>query len=603
MNRPEIKSNFIDKLVAIVNPAAAVERLKARTILAIAGGYTGARRDRRQTGGWATKNTDADSAILFDLPTLRERAADLEQNAPLACGAIHTKVTSVVGTGLKPRAAIDRDILSGLTEEQADAWERAAEREFKLATSGKDFDLERGHNFLQSQELVYRSTLSRGGILVNWPRKARPGNPYTLRANFIEIDRLCNPNNQTDNATLTSGVEKDSDGAPVAYHVAQFHPGNLRKVQKREWSRLKTYDAQGNRTCLHIYKKRRPGQTHGIPDLSPVIELLKQFSAYTDNELDAAVVSSLLTVFVKSSSGNPTIGPPSSGSEKIDTKGMELGSGAILGLMPDEDIEVVNPNRPNTAADAFLQAMARQIGVALELPFELLVKHFTASYSAARAALLEAWRYFMRERAWLVDEYCQPTWDTVITEAIARGRLPAPGFFTDPLVRMAYLGCEWTGDAMGQLDELKAVKAAQARKDGGFSTLSAETSALTGGDWERNHRQQVKEKKARLADGLIVEEAPLVEETIVDDQNAQMKSDAQIVTMFRSALDRPAAPITVNVAPSAVSVEPAQIHVEAPVVNVAPAPVNITVDATRSGKTVFQRGADGNIISATTSED
>lgn len=502
MKPPVVTSNFLDKLVAVFSPAAAVDRLHARTILAMANSHTGARRDRRQTGGWQTLNSDADSAILFDLPTLRERAADLERNAPLACGAIATKVTSVVGTGLKPRAAIDRDILTGLTEAQADAWERAAEREFRLCVGGKDFDLERGHNFFQSQELVYRSTLSRGGILVNWPRKARTGNPYTVRANFIEIDRLCNPNNKADTATLTCGVEKDSDGAPVVYHVAQFHPGNMRKVQERKWSPLKAYDSQGNRTCLHIYKKRRPGQTHGTPDLSPVIELLKQFSAYTDNELDAAVVSSLLTVFVKSSSGNPAIGPQSNSGTAIDTKGMELGSGAILGLMPNEDIEVVNPNRPNTAADAFLQAMARQIGVALELPFELLVKHFTASYSAARAALLEAWRYFMRERAWLVDEYCQPTWETVITEAIARGRLPAPGFFTDPLVRMAYLGCEWTGDAMGQLDELKAVKAAQARKDGGFSTLSAETAALTGGDWERNHRQQVKEKKARDAAGL-----------------------------------------------------------------------------------------------------
>jgi capsid protein len=43
-----------------------------------------------------------------------------------------------------------------------------------------------------------------------------------------------------------------------------------------------------------------------------------------------------------------------------------------------------DPKRPNTALDGFVQAVFQQIGIALGLPFEILVKHFTASYSAAR---------------------------------------------------------------------------------------------------------------------------------------------------------------------------------------------------------------------------
>lgn len=498
-----VETTVVDRLVGYFSPERAVSRLRARAQLAMAGGYKGASKSRRQTMGWKTKSGDADAQILPDLDALRERSRDLERNAPLATGALATKETSIVGTGLKPSASINREVLN-LTEEQADAWERKAELEFRLATSGPDFALSRDCSFLKSQALVLRSKLSSGDVFVNLPRKARPGNPYTLRIQIIEADRVCNPNFGQDTDTLVAGIEKDQDGAPLRYHVAKFHPGASRAAGKREWATVEAFNKAGDRNILHIFKKLRPGQTRGVPDLAPVIEMLKSISDYTDAELHAAVVASFFTVFVKSPSGSPEIAMPQVGSsatttQQINTDGLELGSGAILGLMPGEEIEIADPKRPNTAAGAFLEMMAEQVGVALELPKELLVKHFTASYSAARAALLEAWRYFMRERASLAEDYCQPIWDAVITEAVARGRLAAPGFFADPLVRMAYLGCEWTGDAMGQLDEVRAVKAARERVDAGLSTKVRETTLLNGGDWERDEQQRAKEEKLEAA--------------------------------------------------------------------------------------------------------
>jgi lambda family phage portal protein len=493
-----VETTLVDRVIGYFSPERAVSRLHARAQLAMAGGYKGASKSRRQTMGWKTRGGDADAQILPDLESLRERSRDLERNAPLACGALSTKETAIVGTGLKPRAAINRDILK-LSDDQADAWERQAELEFRLATGGKDFALSRDCSFLQSQALVLRSRLSSGDVFVNLPRKARPGNPYTLRIQIIEADRVCNPDNRQDTATLIAGVEKDDDGAPVRYHIAKFHPGNLRAGVKREWMQVEAFNNRGQRNILHIFKQLRPGQTRGVPDLAPVIEMLKSISDYTDSELHAAVVASFFTVFVKSSTGDPQINMPAVGggatTQAINTDGMELGSGSVLGLMPGEDIVIADPKRPNSAAEVFLRMMAEQVGVALELPYELLVKHFTASYSAARAALLEAWRYFMRERAALAEDYCQPIWEAVITEAVARGRLAAPGVFADPLVRMAYLGCEWTGDAMGQLDEVKAATASEKRVAGGFSTKARETVLLNGGDWERDERQRAKEEK------------------------------------------------------------------------------------------------------------
>ena len=89
-------------------------------------------------------------------------------------------------------------------------------------------------------------------------------------------------------------------------------------------------------------------------------------------------------------------------------------------------------------------------------------------------------------------------------EAVVSGRISAPGFLYDAAIRAAYLGADFVGQAKGQIDELKEVKAAKERMDAGISTLAQETVELTGGDWERNHPQQVKEHNKRLEDGLVV---------------------------------------------------------------------------------------------------
>ena len=112
---------------------------------------------------------------------------------------------------------------------------------------------------------------------------------------------------------------------------------------------------------------------------------------YAEGELNAAVFSSFFTVFVKSGYGGAeglfkSLGPMQPSDDvggKTSDKDFKMASGAILDLAEGEDVSFANPTRPNQAFDQFVLALSRQIGVALELPFEILVKHFTASYSAA----------------------------------------------------------------------------------------------------------------------------------------------------------------------------------------------------------------------------
>ncbi|MFA6054029.1 MAG: phage portal protein [Thermodesulfovibrionales bacterium] len=515
-----IQENIIDKAIRYFDPVKANRRFRSRVSMALAGAYIGASTTRRQTLLWRTSAGDPDSDILSDLPRLRERSRDLIRNSPLATGAINTTVTNVVGTGLKLQSRLDRDTLN-FTEEQADAWEKNTEREFRLWAESQECDAARTLNFAAIQDLVFRQVLENGDIFTLLPRKERNGSPYSLKLQLIEADRVCNPDGKQDSPLFAGGVEKDDLGAPVTYHILKQHPGNTYAAKLREWVPVNAFgEKTGLRNCIHNYKMLRPGQTRGVPYLAPVIESLKQIDKYTEAEIMAAVISSMLTVFIKSETGELDLDVSNTTSEtqakKTSDTDMKLGTGAILGLAPGEDISIVNPLRPNAGFDPFIMSILRQIGVALELPFEVLIKHFTASYSAARAALLEAWKFFNARRQWLAQNFCQVVYEIWLYEAVAIGRIAAPGFFTDPIIRRAYSGAEWVGPAKGQIDELKEVNAAGKRIELGISTLSEVTAEMTGGDWEKKHPQSVKEYKMRKEAGLIKED-PAAQQAPVDD--------------------------------------------------------------------------------------
>lgn len=504
---PAVEPNLIDRLVTWISPERGIARHRARTMLAMAGGYTGGRRDKRSMSQWSTSGGSADADLEPDRALLIERSRDLCRNAPLARGAVNTVVTNVVGTGLTVQARIDREVLEPVFRGDAgaaDAWERAAEREFRLWSESPDCDVTRTQNFAALQSLAFRSVLESGDVFPVRRFVERPNRRLATCLQMIEADRVANPNHRRDTAELTAGVYRDQFGAPVAYNVLNEHPGNNYGLWSGEGVRVPAFDRDGERIVYHLFDRLRPEQTRGVPYLAPVIETLKQLDRYTEAEIMAAVVSGMFTVFVKTEDGSgmgPMEQTTGTGGAAGD-KDFKLGPGAILDLLPNEKIETANPGRPNQAFDPFVLAILRQIGVALELPFEVLVKHFTASYSAAQAALLEAWKFFRARRVWLAANFCQPVYEAVISEAVARGFLIAPGFEADPMIRAAYLGAEWIGPPRGQIDQLKEANAAEKWIAIGAKTLAEVTAENTGGDWERKHTQRAKEHQMRVAAGL-----------------------------------------------------------------------------------------------------
>ena len=517
--------NIFDKVVETISPSAALRRESARwklkTIRSFQNsGYdeSGAARNKNSMRGWLASSKTPQEDIDKNIPVLRQRSRSLFMSAPLAVSAIKTNRTNIVGEGLRLKSTIDAEFL-GMTPEQAAEWQRSAEREFELWARSKFCDSTRVNNFYEIQQVACMSWLMNGDacVLLEYERPTR-ALPYGLRIHLIESDRVSTPHSTGNNVYLYAtdtdtknrifnGVEVDSNNRVVAYHICSTYP-NSNLYAKKEWKRVKAFgDKTGTPNVLMIYETERAEQYRGVPYLAPVIESLKQLTRYSEAEMMAAVINGFFTVFVKSEKGTSEMGFTGVMDEEDqvtdDDVNYELGPGMVNMLAPGEDIEIADAKRPSSNFDAFTTSLAKYVGAALEIPVEILVKNFSSSYSASRAALLEAWKAFRMKRSWMAADFCQPVYEIFLAEAIGSGRLKAPGFFLDPLIRMAYCGAQWNGPAQGMIDPVKEVNAAEKRINIGISTRQRETIEMTGGDFDSNIAQLARENQLMKAAGIL----------------------------------------------------------------------------------------------------
>lgn len=505
--------SIFDRAVAAVFPEWAAQRALARIQHSVLSAvesdvsetrWRGASKALRSMRSWIPRL----GSPLTDLPpselqTLTARSRDAYKNHLIARAAINRPKAAVVGSGIMCRPSVDRELL-GLSEEDARSLNNKIQSWWTMwAEQPCECDAENTLDFYALQSLVFSSALISGDCFASTPSEQRAGGLFDLKIQVIESDRVCNPSGAADTESLVSGIERGRLGAPLAYHIARHHPAGASN-QKKSWDRVPVFGAKtGRRRVMHVWSdKERAGQVRGAPFLSPILEPLQKLEQYGRAELTAAVVSALFTVFVKrdpvSGAGGDALAPVGEADTGagVSNEIAGLGSGAIVDLEPGEDIVMANPARPNANFDPFFTAVVKQIGAALDIPTDELLLQYNASYSAARAAMLQAWRMYLQRRWWLVSQFCQPVYELFIDEVVARGLIDVTDY-ANPVRRYAYTRAVWTGPAKGAMDELKEVQAAKERIDAGLSTETRETAALTGESWLDVIEQRAAELQVR----------------------------------------------------------------------------------------------------------
>lgn len=525
--------NLFDRALSFVAPGAALRNVRERgQFKALAD--LGSSIDRQMlasdadegpyatTGGgaggwfrrWMPLPRDAAADTLPHARTLRGQSRDLVRKEPYAVSALHTKANRAVGTGLALSAQPQRLIL-GWTEEQAREWRQRTHAEFSLwADSPTNCDYFGQQSFYELQWLAEFAMSESGDSFSNLPDGK--ATPYKLRIQVIEADRVGNPQGAFDTPGVAGGIKRGVGGEPTQYYLYDKHPGAgliAGATTSGEWR--KAFGETGRWHFLHHYMPTRPEQPRGIPDLTPVMGLFKQLGRYTDAEIKAAIVHSFLALLVKTdiTPGGPPIydgtvvQAPADGSPaapaQMPQRPIELGPAMALQFAPGETPELVSPNRPNTAFGNFVQSIIDQLGAGILIGPEMLAKKYNTSYVAARAAFLDAWTHLRMVRRKIALSFCQPIYETWLAEAVAIGRIKAPGFWRDPLLRWAYTRALWSGDSQGSINPKDEVKAYNDAIEARLITRERAQWELYGDSYEESYDTKKAEHDRLKADGML----------------------------------------------------------------------------------------------------
>lgn len=496
MNLTKTLQTMIDGAIGLVSPTRALRRQLARDAAAAAdkfSSYTGATYNRPRSN-WTVSPGSADADLLPELDTLRERSRDLIRNDPHAASIAQSFVDNVVGNGIRPQSLATADEM-GVSQDQASdirgacelAWSRWAE---KCDSTGHD-------DIYGIQALVARQLLTNGEVFVIPTMVEDVGRPYALALEVIEADR-CESQNGADNpngrANLRAGIELGRRGQPLAYWIRVSHPGDgiYERRTKRKWRRYAAKSPTGRPNILHLMNTMRPGQTRGVPPLSPALTAFRDLGSFMEATLIRERVSACFSMIVT------TDDPYSAAISRADTtrnsqRINSLTPGTVEYLNPGESVQFGNPTTTGATFDPFVERNLRAIGASLGLPLELVTNDFSkTNYSSARAALLEARRMFGRHQRYLSTRFLQPIYEMLIEEAYLRGEIPIADF---DRLEFQLTRTRWVPPGWSWVDPLKEVQASAAAIELGVSTLAEEAASQYGRDWEEIIEQRAMERR------------------------------------------------------------------------------------------------------------
>lgn len=511
---------FTDTIFSDTPKTVVKENLTTEQKEVVASGYShgGASYSKNAFKGFTAESINPKLDIDYNNQELRSRARILCMTSPIATSAIKTLRTNVIGVGIIPKPRLDTDVLQ-ISPEVAFDLQKQIEKEWDLWARDKfSCDSTGVNDFYGIQQLAYKAYRESGDcfILFQW-EEDNANRPYSLRLHIIEADRISTPcyypqnyyvggysvtegENPDNHNPIYDGVEVDKvTGKVVAYWVCDKYPNDYTSIYQRKWTRIEAVGKEtGLPNILQLMESERPEQYRGVSLLAPVMERILQTNRYSESVVATAVLHAKQTMVIEKVS-DPTLSPfGQDGKGNIPTtraRDVAIGNGAVNVLKAGEKMNAFKPEQPTTTYESFIRTVATEIGAGLEIPKGQLLKEFNSSYSATRGELLEFQKYVKMNQQWFISDFCKPIYERWFTEAVARGRIKAPKFFSNPIIRQAYLNCEWIVPSFGQIDPTKEVQALEIAVRNGWTTNEASARQYNGSDFYHNAMQLQREKE------------------------------------------------------------------------------------------------------------
>lgn len=290
---------------------------------------------------------------------------NFKRNNPIVKSISRLRKTDVVGGGMMVQPMTESE---DFNTRLVDLW--AEWSEYPEVTGVMDF--------ATVQKEIVDATLFQGDIGLLLTRSGqlqlvegnRIGDEWNTLAPFTEA----NPDK--------NGVIVNKVGKPMWYKVGERINGTLRNVKKIP-----------ARDMILYFKRIRPSQWRGVPELAPVVNALQDVNEYEDIEMISAKVSASLSAVVKKENAAQfEITDRMAGDEQDDVGRLQrFEPGQFHYLEPGEDVETISSGgRPNVDGIDWCIYQLRQIGAAVGIPVEMMLSLIgQTSFSASQGLVLQ----------------------------------------------------------------------------------------------------------------------------------------------------------------------------------------------------------------------
>jgi lambda family phage portal protein len=375
---------------------------------------------QRRLAGWLPSGAGP-KAQSYGLQTLRLRARDLYRNNAIARAAVDRLVADVVagGIGCRPDSALPERLRARMVR----LWEDWAQ----------DADFDGATDWYGLQAAAVRAMIIDGeALLLIEPGETTSGVPMRLR--LLECDHLPLGETMTpDGRRIVDGIEIDSLGRRVAYHLRKDHPAEY------SISSMDTVRVPADRVA-HLFMARRPGQLRGESWLAPVLVRLRNLDQFDDAVLERQKLANLFLAFIRKPAPDPltmdtTVQPP--------PDPIKLEPGTMQELLPGEDVEFAQPPAAD-GYEAFAREQLRRIAAALGVPYHLISDDYgQINDRTARVAMTAYRRQVLQwSHSLLVPRLVRPVREAWVRSAVLAGLLPSNRALQD-LLRTHYVPEAW----------------------------------------------------------------------------------------------------------------------------------------------------------------
>ena len=380
--------NFLDNIIAYVNPSAGVKRASQRLALETIRHYEAASSSRR-TDNWKATGADANSEIATSLTTLRNRSREQVRNNVYAKRTVQALTNNIVGTGIRPTPM---DVSPRVEKNIMLLW--------KMWAGKKRCDFDGNLTFYGLQKLVMRTVVTSGECLVI-SRRANdtllPLKLQVLEPDFIDTNKTA-VSKENGNFIL-HGIEFNSDGQKVGYWLFKQHPGSMRM-------RALTSEFVKAEDVCHIFAIERPGQVRGIPWLSASMIRMRDFDDYEDAELVRQKIAACFTVFISDTDADA----PKTVEEADIASRVE--PGIIEILPPGKSVHFAQPPLTN-GYESYSRKILQGIAAGTGITYEAMTGDLSnVNFSSGRMGWIEMQRNIQDwQEDMLIPQLCETVWD------------------------------------------------------------------------------------------------------------------------------------------------------------------------------------------------